>query len=100
MPRRPNTNRNVVPAKLNRSLVLCRFMFSQLTASKDIDGMSESLNDPQLEGIDETGTSRFYHALIDRSLLSGEMPEEKLLEYDDHIRVHTDKINAGRKDKL
>ena len=93
MPRRKN-NANAVPAKLSRSLVLCRFMFSQLSTSKDIDGMSEFLNNPRLEGTDETGSSKFYHALIDHLLLSGDMPEEKILEYDEHIRQHTEKINA------
>lgn len=100
MPRRANNNRNDVPAKLSRSLVLCRYMFSQLSTSKDIDGMSEFLNDPSLEGKDETETSKFYHALIDYMLLNGDMPEEKILEYDEHIRQHTEKINAGRTDKI
>ena len=29
MPRRANNNRNAVPAKLSRNLVLCSFMFLQ-----------------------------------------------------------------------
>lgn len=87
-------------ATLSHSLVLCRFIFKRLTTVRNIGGMNELLGDPHLEGYDEKGESHFYHAMIDNMLISPDMPREKLLEYDENIRRHTEHINVNRSEKI
>lgn len=99
MPKTIN-NKKSDKTKLCKSLVLNRFIFSLFCTSKSIEGLSEFLNDPRYEGYDEDNVSNYYHAMADSLLLSGGITDEKLLEYDEHIFMHTEHINKDRTEKI
>ena len=81
--------------KLGNALLLNRFMLS-IFRSTSLEALSEHLKDPSLEGYDENNVSLFYHEMCRRLFPSGELTEEKLLEYDQNIYRHTEQISKGR----
>ena len=82
-------------AKLRHSLVLNQYMFSLLGPDADIERMSEMLKAPVLEGWDEENHSRY--SLVLKQYFRNSPIAEKLEEYDEHIFLHTERINKLRK---
>src|SRR5574344_2155067 len=95
-----NNNKKSDKTKLSKRLVLNRCIFSLFSTSKSIEGLSEFLTDPRYEGYDEDNVSNYYHAIADSLLLSGGITDEKLLEYDEHIFMHTEPINKYSTDEI
>lgn len=87
------------PAKLQEALVLFQYIL-KLFGCRDLAALSEDLKDPALEGVDDEGTSRMFHALKSHLYVGQKIDEEKLLEYDRHIVRHTREINEHREDKV
>lgn len=86
------------PARLQEALVLHKYILN-LFGCKDLEALSRDLKDPALEGVDNEGTSHMFYAL--KAHLYGTIiKEEKLLEYDQNIVLHTRKINEKRTEKI
>lgn len=86
------------PARLQEALVLHKFIL-KLFGCNDLEGLSRDLKDPALEGVDDEGVSKLYHAMKSR-LFHDNIGSEKLLEYDRNIVRHTNEINEHRREKI
>lgn len=84
--------------KLQQSLVLFHYIL-HLFGCKDLQALAIDLKDPALEGLDEDGSSRFYHKLCD-TFYNGHLPSEQLFYYDQNIIRHTAEINQKRKERI
>ncbi|NLF69266.1 MAG: DEAD/DEAH box helicase family protein [Candidatus Anammoximicrobium sp.] len=58
--------------------------------------LAEHLRNEALEGLDENNVHRFHHALTARLFNLTELPTELLLEYDQNIVRHTQRLNERR----
>ena len=87
------------PARLQEALVLFKYML-HLFGCKDLEALSRDLKSPALEGVDDEGVSRLYHALVDHLYADAEVTHGQLMEYDQNIVRHTAEINADRRDKI
>ena len=78
-------------------LVLNQWMLS-LFGVERFEVLAEHLRDEALEGLDENNVHRFHHALCLHlpSDLRPELPDEVLLEYDQNIVKHTQRLNERR----
>ncbi len=92
---RPRTNQ---PARLQEALVLHKFIL-KLFGCNDLEGLSRNLKDPALEGVDDEGVSKLYHAMRSH-LYHDTIGTEKLLEYDRNIVRHTNEINEHRRERI
>ena len=90
--------KNNQPARLQEALVLHKFIL-KLFGCNDLEGLSRDLKDPALEGVDDEGVSKLYHAMKSR-LFHDNIGSEKLLEYDRNIVRHTNEINEHRREKI
>lgn len=88
-----------LPAKLQEALVLFKYILN-LFGCKDLAALSENLKDPALEGTDDEGVSRLFHALKLHLYTEVGIKNEKLLEYDHHIVRFTKEINENRREKI
>ena len=86
------------PARLQEALVLHKYIL-KLFGCNDLEGLSRDLKDPALEGVDDEGVSKLYHAMKSR-LFHDNIGTEKLLEYDRNIVRHTNEINEHRREKI
>ncbi len=86
------------PARLQEALVLHKYIL-KLFGCNDLEGLSRDLKDPALEGVDDEGVSKLYHAMKSR-LFHDNIGSEKLLEYDRNIVRHTNEINEHRREKI
>ena len=59
--------------------------------------LARMLDDPQLEGFDEEGISRFHHALAMRLFDREHLTRDELLAYDENIVRHWRAITEGRR---
>lgn len=84
-----------VEPKLSNALLLNRFMLS-LFGTTSLEGLSEHIKDPTLEGYDENNISLFYHAICSRPIPNAELTAEQLLVYDQNIYRHTEAISRER----
>lgn len=87
------------PAKLQEALVLFKYILS-LLGCKDLAALSADLKDPALEGVDDEGTSRLFHAMKCHLYAGYSISEQELLEYDRHIVQYTKEINEHRTEKI
>ena len=71
-----------------------------LFGCKDLAALSENLKDPALEGTDDEGVSRLFHALKLHLYTEVGIKNEELLEYDHHIVRFTKEINENRREKI
>ncbi len=93
MPRgRPN-NRPQVPFAYK--LVLNQWMLSLFNV-KRFEDLAEHLRNEALEGLDENNVHHFHHALTAQLFNLTKLPTELLLEYDQNIVRHTQRINERR----
>ena len=88
-----------LPAKLQEALVLFKYILN-LFGCKDLAAISENLKDPALEGTDDEGVSRLFHALKLHLYTEVGIKNEELLEYDHHIVRFTKEINENRREKI
>ena len=88
-----------LPAKLQEALVLFKYILN-LFGCKDLAALSENLKDPALEGTDDEGVSRLFHALKLHLYTEVGIKNEELLEYDHHIVRFTKEINENRREKI
>ena len=86
------------PTRLQEALVLHKFIL-KLFGCNDLEGLSRDLKDPALEGVDDEGVSKLYHAMKSR-LFHDNIGSDKLLEYDRNIVRHTNEINEHRREKI
>mgnify|MGYP000903556788 CR=1 FL=1 len=76
-------------------LVLNQWMLSLFNVRR-FEELAEHLRNEALEGLDENNVHRFHHALTARLFNLTELPTELLLEYDQNIVRHTQRLNERR----
>ena len=91
--RRRANNRPVVPFPYK--LVLNQWLLSSST-SKRFEDLAEHLRGESLEGLDENNVHHFHHALTAQLFNLTQLPTELLLEYDQNIVKHTQRLNERR----
>lgn len=91
-PRRGN-NRAVLP--FVNKLVLNQWLLS-LFRVHHFEQLAEHLRDENLEGIDGNNIHQFYHVLVSQFFDLPLLPRELLLEYDQNIVRHTQRLNERR----
>ena len=92
MPRRAG-NRPQVPFPYK--LVLNQWLLSLFNV-KRFEDLAEHLRNEALEGLDENNIHRFHHALTAQFFGLTQLPTELLLEYDQNIVKHTQRLNERR----
>ena len=92
MPRR-STNRPQV--RFAYKLVLHQWVLSLFNV-KGFEELAGHLRDEELEGLDENNIHRFHHALNLHHADLKELPKALLLEYDQNIVKHTQRLNERR----
>lgn len=91
--RRRTNNRPVVPFPYK--LILNQWLLSLFNVDK-FEKLAEHLKNEALEGMDENNIHRFHHALTAELFNLTELPTELLLEYDQNIVRHTQRLNERR----
>ncbi len=76
-------------------LVLNQWVLSLFNVSR-FEELAEHLRDEALEGLDEDNVHRFHHVLTSQFFNLEELPPELLLEYDQNIVRHTQRLNERR----
>ena len=76
-------------------LVLNQWLLSLFNA-KRFEDLAELLRNEALEGLDENNVHRFHHALTAQLFNLTQLPTELLLEYDQNIVKHTQRLNERR----
>ncbi|MBK7531623.1 DEAD/DEAH box helicase family protein [Piscinibacter sp.] len=76
-------------------LVLNQWLLSLFNA-KRFEDLAEPLRNEALEGLDENNVHRFHHALTAQLFNLTQLPTELLLEYDQNIVKHTQRLNERR----
>ena len=76
-------------------LVLNQWLLSLFNV-KRFEELAEPLRDEALEGLDENNIHHFHHALTARFFNLTQLPTELLLEYDQNIVRHTQRVNERR----
>lgn len=90
--RRPN-NRPQVPFAYK--LVLNQWLLSLFNV-KRFEDLAQPLRNEALEGLDENNVHHFHHALTAQLFNLTQLPTELLLEYDQNIVKHTQRLNERR----
>jgi hypothetical protein len=93
MPRGRANNRPQVPFAYK--LVLNQWLLS-LFNLKRFEDLAEHLRSEALEGLDENNVHRFHHALTAQLFNLTKLPTELLLEYDQNIVRHMQRLNERR----
>jgi len=86
-------------AKLSSSLVLNKYILN-LFGVTDLEALSLDLKDSSLEGYDENNISHFHHSLVARLYSNANLPKNLLLQYDQNIFSHTEKISEKRNEPI
>ena len=76
-------------------LVLNQWLLS-LFDVKRFEELAEHLRDEALEGLDENNVHRFHHVIAAQYFNLTRLPTELLLEYDQNIVKHTQRLNERR----
>ncbi len=76
-------------------LVLNQWLLSLFTV-KRFEELAEPLQNEALEGLDENNVHHFHHALTAQLFNLTQLPTELLLEYDQNIVRHTQRLNERR----
>ena len=76
-------------------LVLNQWLLSLFNV-KRFEDLAENLRNEALEGLDENNIHRFHHALTARFFNLTQLPTDLLLEYDQNIVKHTQRLNERR----
>ena len=78
-----------------RKLVLNQWVLS-LFDVQHFEELVEDLRDETLEGLDENNIHHFYHVLTAHHFSLTQLPADLLLEYDQNIVRHTQRLNERR----
>ncbi len=81
--------------RFEHKLVLNQWLLS-LFGAKSFEELAEPLRGAALEGLDENNVHRLHHALTARLYNLTHLPTEVLLEYDQNIVRHTQRLNERR----
>ncbi len=92
-PRGRADNRPQVP--FPSKLVQNQWLLSLFNVRR-FEELAEHLRNEALEGLDENNVHRFHHALTAQLFNLTELPTELLLEYDQNIVRHTQRLNDRR----
>ena len=86
------------PASLpfSRRLVLNQWLLSLFNV-KSFQDLADPLRNEALEGLDENNVHHFHHALTAQLFNLSQLPTELLLEYDQNIVRHTQRLNERRR---
>ena len=76
-------------------LVLNQWLLSLFNV-KRFEELAEHLRNEELEGLDENNIHRFHHALTTHHFNLSQRPDAFLLEYDQNIVKHTQRLNERR----
>src|SRR3972149_4431844 len=76
-------------------LVLNQWLLSLFNV-KRFEDLAEHLRSEALEGLDENNIHHFHHALTAQLFNLTQLPTELLLEYDQNIVKHTQRLNERR----
>ena len=76
-------------------LVLNQWVLSLFNVQR-FEELAEHLHDEAQEGLDENNIHRFHHALTTHHSDLTQLPVELLLEYDQNIVTHTQRLNERR----
>ena len=76
-------------------LVLNQWLLSLFNV-KSFEDLAEHLRNEDLEGLDENNIHRFHHTLTAQFFNLKQLPTELLLEYDQNIVKHTQRLNERR----
>ena len=87
------TNRSQVP--FSNKLVLNQWLLSLFNVQR-FEELAEHLRDEGLEGLDDNNIHRFHHALAAHFPDLPHLPSDLLLEYDQNIVKHTQRLNERR----
>jgi len=93
VPRSRANNRPQVPFACK--LVLNQWLLSLFNV-KRFEDLAEHLRNEALEGLDENNVHHFHHALTAQLFNLTQLPTELLLEYDQNIVRHTQRLNERR----
>jgi hypothetical protein len=91
--RRQASNRPTAP--FTYKLVLNQWL-QGLFNVKRFEELAEHLRNDALEGLDENNVHYFHHALVAQLFNLTQLPTELLLEYDQNIVTHTQRLNERR----
>ncbi len=91
--RRTRTAAAVVP--FAKKLVLNQWLLSLFNV-KQFEDLAEHLRNEAQEGLDENNVHHFHHALTAQLFNLTQLPTELLLEYDQNIVKHTQRLNERR----
>ncbi len=92
-PRGRANNRPQVPFAYK--LVLNQWLLSLFNV-KRFEDLAEILRNEAMEGLDENNVHHFHHALTAQLFNLTQLPTELLLEYDQNIVKHTQRLNERR----
>lgn len=81
--------------KFAHKLVLNQWLLSLFNV-KRFEDLAEHLRNEALEGLDENNIHHFHHALTAQLFNLTQLPTELLLEYDQNIVRHTQRLNERR----
>lgn len=96
MPGNRSVQRKRPPAlPFAHKLVLNRWLLSLFNV-KRFDELAEVLRNEALQGLDENNVHRFHYALTAQLFNLTQLPAELLLEYDQNIVCHTQRLNERR----
>jgi hypothetical protein len=76
-------------------LVLNQWLLSLFNVNR-FEDLAENLRNEALEGLDENNVHHFHHALTAQLFNLTQLPTELLLEYDQNIVRHTQRLNERR----
>jgi hypothetical protein len=93
VPRARGKNRPQVP--FTKKLVLNQWLLSLFNV-RSFEELAEHLRNEALEGLDENNIHHFHHALTSQLFNLTQLPSELLLEYDQNIVRHTQRLNERR----
>ena len=86
--------KNRPPVPFAKKLVLNQWLLSLFNV-KRFEDLAEHLRHEALEGLDENNIHRFHHVLTAQFHLT-QLPTDLLLEYDQNIVTHTQRLNERR----
>lgn len=90
---RKRTSRSAIP--FVHKLILNQWMLSLFGVEK-FEHLAEHLKDERCEGVDENNIHRFHHELVTWFPELSALPEDLLLEYDQNIFRHSERLNEQR----
>jgi hypothetical protein len=93
VPRGRTNNRPQVPFAYK--LVLNQWLLSLFNVNR-FEDLAEHLRNEALEGLDENNIHHFHHALTAQLFNLTQLPTDLLLEYDQNIVKHTQRLNERR----